>query len=94
MTASTTFGLEEIFKQKDRMPCLPDETRMPYRSEGNRQEKAFDTLEWLAAITPYIGLKKSLGEEDIYPGISSISSIIVDKGVLIFVGLRNGNGMI
>ena len=44
---------------------------MPYRSEGNRQEKAFVALEWLAVITPYIGFKKCLGEEDIYQGISS-----------------------
>jgi hypothetical protein len=36
--------LEEIFKQNERMTYLPDETRVLYRSKGNRQEKALNAL--------------------------------------------------
>ena len=33
------------------MTYLPEESRIIYRSKDHRQEKAFDALEWLAAMT-------------------------------------------
>ena len=39
---------------KERMTYLPDESRIIYRSKDHRQEKAFDALEWLAAMTSHI----------------------------------------
>jgi hypothetical protein len=39
---------------QERMTSLPDETRCLFRSKDNRQEKAFDALGWLAAMTSHI----------------------------------------
>jgi hypothetical protein len=39
---------------QERMTYLPDESRIIYRSKDHRQEKAFDALEWLAAMTSHI----------------------------------------
>jgi len=50
------------------------ESRIIYRSKDNRQEKTFDALDWLAAMTSHVGFKNCLGEEDIYQGISISSS--------------------
>ena len=36
------------------MTYLPDETRVLSRSKDIRQEKAFDALGWLAAMTSHI----------------------------------------
>ena len=35
---------------QERMTYLPEESRIIYRSKDNRQEKAFDALDWLAAM--------------------------------------------
>jgi len=39
---------------QERMTYLPEESRIIYRSKDNRQEKAFDALDWLAAMTSHI----------------------------------------
>jgi len=36
------------------MSYLPEESQIIYRSKDNRQEKIFDALEWLAAMTSHI----------------------------------------
>jgi len=36
------------------MTYLPEESRILYRSKDHRREKAFDALEWLAAMTSHI----------------------------------------
>ena len=45
---------------QERMTYLPEESRIIYRSKDNRQEKAFDALEWLAAMTLHIRFKIAL----------------------------------
>ena len=39
---------------QERMTYLPEESRIIYRSKDKRQEKAFDALDWLAAMTSHI----------------------------------------
>ncbi len=39
---------------QERMTYLPEESRIIYRSKDNRQEKTFDALDWLAAMTSHI----------------------------------------
>ena len=39
---------------QERMTYLPEESRIIYRSKDNRQEKAFDALDWLAAMCSHI----------------------------------------
>jgi len=39
---------------QERMTYLPEESRIIYRSKDNRQEKSFDALDWLAAMTSHI----------------------------------------
>jgi len=36
------------------MSYFPEESQIIYRSKDNRQEKAFDALDWLAAMTSHI----------------------------------------
>jgi hypothetical protein len=36
------------------MTYLPEESQIIYRSKDNRQEKAFDALDWLSAMCSYI----------------------------------------
>jgi hypothetical protein len=39
---------------QERMTYLPEESRIIYRSKDKRQEKAFDALDWLAAMCSHI----------------------------------------
>ncbi len=39
---------------QERMTYLPEESQIIYRSKDHRQEKAFDALDWLAAMTSHI----------------------------------------
>ena len=39
---------------QERMTYLPEESRIIYRPKDNRQEKAFDALDWMAAMTSHI----------------------------------------
>jgi hypothetical protein len=39
---------------QERMTYLPDESKIIYRSKDNRQEKTFEALDWLAAITSHL----------------------------------------
>ena len=39
---------------QERMSYLPEESQIIYRSKDNRQEKIFDALDWLAALTSHI----------------------------------------
>jgi hypothetical protein len=36
------------------MTCLPEESRTIYCSKDNRQEKTFEALDWLAAMTSHL----------------------------------------
>jgi hypothetical protein len=42
------------FSLQERMTYLREESRILYRSKDNRQEKAFDALDWLAALSAHI----------------------------------------
>jgi hypothetical protein len=48
-------------------------------------KKAFDALEWLAAMTSHIRSKSCLGEEELYQGISISSScnVVFDSSAIL-----------
>jgi hypothetical protein len=46
------------------MTYLPEESRIIYRSKDKRQEKAFDALDWLAAMTSPLPGAPSKGKKD------------------------------
>jgi hypothetical protein len=39
---------------QERMTYLPEESKIVYRSKDHRQEKTFEALDWLAAMTSHI----------------------------------------
>ena len=39
---------------QERMSYFPEESQIIYRSKDNQQEKSFDALDWLAAMTSHI----------------------------------------
>jgi hypothetical protein len=49
----TRYIIRASFSQ-ERLTYLPEGSRIIYRSKDKRQEKAFDALDWLAAMTSHI----------------------------------------
>ena len=45
---------KRAYFSQERMTYLPDESRIIYRSNDHRQEKTFEALDWLAAMTSHI----------------------------------------
>jgi hypothetical protein len=64
---------------QERIPCLPEESRIIYRSKDNRK-KIFDTLDWLAAMTSSI---PNQGEQMVryYGNIVTFSGSFVKKKI-------------
>jgi hypothetical protein len=57
---------------QERITYLPEESRIIYRSKDHRRVKAFDALEWLAAMTSHI---PNQGEQMVrYYGVYSNAS--------------------
>jgi len=45
--------ITRAFFSQERMTYLPEESKIVYRSKDNRQEKVFEALDWLAALSSH-----------------------------------------